>query len=101
MHGNAISYSIFILNVVPEFPEGSPELLHVLVDGVEVEVGAGDVARALLPVQGIVQDHLQDGGEPVQSATIPSLTSGRTYRLLLRRFSETSSPDRGPGGWRS
>ena len=53
----------FLLNVVSEFPQGGPELHHVLGDGVEVLQCAVDVARALLHVQGVVQDDLvTDGG---------------------------------------
>ena len=53
------------LDVVPELTKRSPELHHVLGDGVEVLQRAVDVTRALLHVQGVVQDDLvTDGGYP-------------------------------------
>ena len=46
------------LNVIPELPQRSPELHHVLGDGVEVLESALDVTRAFVQIQGIVQDNL-------------------------------------------
>ena len=54
---------MIILNVISEFPQGGPELHHVLRDGVEILQRAVDVARALLHVQGVVEDDLVTVGE--------------------------------------
>ena len=48
----------YLLYVIPELPQSGAELHHVLRDGVEVLQGAVDVARALLHIQGVVQDDL-------------------------------------------
>ena len=46
------------LDVISQLLKGSPQLLHVLGDGVEVHERRLDVSRPLLVVQCIVQDHL-------------------------------------------
>ena len=43
--------------VVPELPQGAPQLLHVEVDGVVILQSAANVRTVLAEIQRVVQDH--------------------------------------------
>ena len=91
--------------IVPELPQGAPQLLHVEVDGVVILESTANVRTVLAEIQRVVQDHFVAVKEIFSNrinyklTTNPPTSVCRICTRPQRRSSRTSSLGRGRGGW--